>query len=108
MRERVALFTTSVMSILASRLRTGIQEKRIRQESDLPLKFGIVDLFAGPGGLGEGFTSIGEGRHAPFQIGISVEKETSAQKHSGYALFLETIGFDSESCHGNSYNFTQA
>lgn len=88
MRERVALLTTSVISILASSLRTGIQEKRIRQESDLPLKFGIVDLFAGPGGLGEGFTSIGEGRHRPFQIGISVEKETSAHKTLRLRAFL--------------------
>ena len=54
----------------------------------MPLKFGIVDLFAGPGGLGEGFTSIGEGRHRPFQIGISVEKETSAHKTLRLRAFL--------------------
>lgn len=50
----------------------------IRQEPDLPSTFGIVDLFAGPGGLGEGFASLVEDGHAPFRIGISVEKETSA------------------------------
>jgi len=46
----------------------------------LPDTFGIVDLFAGPGGLGEGFASLRVGDHSPFHIGISVEKETSAHR----------------------------
>ncbi|MDP2738220.1 MAG: DNA cytosine methyltransferase [Pseudorhodobacter sp.] len=46
----------------------------------MPATFGIVDLFAGPGGLGEGFASLRVGDHSPFQIGISVEKETSAHR----------------------------
>ena len=39
----------------------------------------VIDLFAGPGGLGEGFASIGrnEGK-AFFQIRLSVEKNPSA------------------------------
>ena len=38
----------------------------------------IVDLFAGPGGLGEGFSSFqSEGQH-PFKIAISVEKDKFA------------------------------
>lgn len=46
----------------------------------MPATFGIVDLFAGPGGLGEGFASLRVGDHSPFQIGISVEKEASAHR----------------------------
>jgi len=46
----------------------------------LPSTFGVVDLFAGPGGLGEGFASLVEDGHAPFRIGISVEKEMSAHR----------------------------
>jgi len=46
----------------------------------LPATFGIVDLFAGPGGLGEGFASLRVGDHSPFQIGVSVEKERSAHR----------------------------
>ena len=46
----------------------------------MPSTFGIVDLFAGPGGLGEGFASLVEDGHAPFRIGISVEKEASAHR----------------------------
>lgn len=46
----------------------------------MPATFGIVDLFAGPGGLGEGFASLRVGDRSPFQIGISVEKEASAHR----------------------------
>jgi DNA (cytosine-5)-methyltransferase 1 len=41
----------------------------------------IIDLFAGPGGLGEGFSAFtnDEGRRA-FRIGLSVEKEAHAHR----------------------------
>ena len=50
--------------------------------------FGIFDLFAGPGGLGEGFASLVEDGHAPFRIGISVEKEASAHRTLTLRAFL--------------------
>lgn len=41
--------------------------------------FKIVDLFAGPGGLAEGFAAINdEGGKHPYQVALSVEKEPSA------------------------------
>jgi len=42
-------------------------------------KINIIDLFAGPGGLGEGFSAFktSKGNH-PFSIAMSVEKEASA------------------------------
>ena len=41
----------------------------------------VIDLFAGPGGLGEGISSCkDEHGNTPFQIGVSVEKEPSAHK----------------------------
>ncbi len=58
------------------------------QESELPSTFGIVDLFAGPGGLGEGFSSLVEDEHSPFRIGISVEKEESAHRTLTLRAFL--------------------
>lgn len=54
----------------------------------MPATFGIVDLFAGPGGLGEGFASLVDDGHAPFRIGISVEKETSAHRTLELRAFL--------------------
>jgi DNA (cytosine-5)-methyltransferase 1 len=42
-------------------------------------EFAVVDLFAGPGGLAEGFSSIrDENGNRPFKIVLSVEKEPSA------------------------------
>lgn len=62
----------------------------------MPSTFGIVDLFAGPGGLGEGFVSLVENGHAPFRIGISVEKETSAHR----TLILRAFLREHEARHG--------
>ena len=54
----------------------------------MPATFGIVDLFAGPGGLGEGFASLVEDGHVPFRVGISVEKEASAHRTLTLRAFL--------------------
>lgn len=41
----------------------------------------IVDLFAGPGGLGEGFASLKSHRQQPFfEIGLSIEKDAVAHR----------------------------
>lgn len=41
----------------------------------------IIDLFAGPGGLGEGFASLkGHRRQSFFEIGLSIEKDAVAHR----------------------------
>lgn len=41
----------------------------------------IIDLFAGPGGLGEGFSSLRDHKHQPvFEIGLSIEKDPIAHR----------------------------
>lgn len=42
------------------------------------ITYAVVDLFAGPGGLAEGFASVKQGDHRPFKIVLSVEKDASA------------------------------
>lgn len=52
----------------------------------------VIDLFAGPGGLGEGISSVAdESGNSPFKIGISVEKEPSAHKTLTTRAFYRRI-----------------
>ena len=49
----------------------------------------VVDLFAGPGGLAEGFSSfVGGDGNKPFQVTLSVEKEASAHRTLQLRAFL--------------------
>jgi len=52
----------------------------------------VIDLFAGPGGLGEGVSSVTDGNGIkPFKIGVSVEKEPSAHKTLTTRAFYRKI-----------------
>jgi len=47
-------------------------------------QYPVIDLFSGPGGLGEGFSAYGELKNStdlsPFNVVVSVEKERSARE----------------------------
>ncbi|AIY39180.1 Modification methylase [Collimonas arenae] len=58
----------------------------------------IVDLFAGPGGLGEGFSSLSKGN--AFRILISAEMESSAHKTLRLRSFFRLIRHDARSLSG--------
>ena len=55
----------------------------------------VIDVFAGPGGLGEGFSALGrkEGKQY-FKIGVSVEKEESAHRTLLLRSFFRQFLFD--------------
>ena len=45
------------------------------------LKIPVVDIFAGPGGLGEGFSAFKDGDSGhPFRVCVSIEKDETAHK----------------------------
>ena len=50
-------------------------------------QYGIVDLFAGPGGLAEGFSAFSDNGEHPFQVRLSVEKDRAAHR----TLLLRTF-----------------
>lgn len=53
----------------------------------------VIDLFAGPGGLAEGFSAFADkSGHRPFNIGISVEKEASAHRTLELRSFYRSFG----------------
>lgn len=56
-------------------------------------RYSVVDIFAGPGGLAEGFSSVrnGEGDHA-FSIALSVEKDDAAHSTLQLRSFLRQFG----------------
>lgn len=57
------------------------------------LKFAVVDLFAGPGGLAEGFSAVvGKGGNKPFKVKLSVEKERAAHSTLLLRTFLRQFG----------------
>lgn len=58
-------------------------------------RFGIVDLFAGPGGLAEGFSGYrNNAGQSPFHIELSVEKEISAHRTLQLRAFYRQFGGD--------------
>lgn len=67
----------------------------------------VIDLFAGPGGLGEGISSC---KHTngtnPFQIAVSVEKEPSAHKTLTTRSFFRKIK-DNPLARGDYYAYVR-
>ena len=61
----------------------------VTREKTIP----VIDLFAGPGGLGEGFSSLRSGRgNRPFRITLSIEKDPRAHATLRLRSFVRTFG----------------
>jgi len=53
----------------------------------------VIDIFAGPGGLGEGLTSVVDGAGRPiFRIALSIEKDPVAHETLRLRSFFRTLG----------------
>jgi DNA (cytosine-5)-methyltransferase 1 len=57
-------------------------------------KIPIIDLFAGPGGLGEGFSSVLNKRDRVFDIKLSIEKDNEAHKTLELRSFFRKFNID--------------
>jgi DNA (cytosine-5)-methyltransferase 1 len=66
-------------------------------------KISVIDLFSGPGGLGEGFSSYEQNGKNPFKIAISIEKEESA--HATLTLRAFYRQFDRDNVPNEYYSF---
>lgn len=67
----------------------------------------VVDIFAGPGGLGEGFSSLhGKTGERSFRITISIEKDPVAHRTLLLRSFFRQ--FDSGDAPADYYNFLRA
>jgi len=76
MRDLTSLLT---MSMTQDQMTFFLQEDiPLDPTGELTQPIQVVDLFAGPGGLGEGFTSFGDGGR--FEIIVSAEKDEKAWK----------------------------
>lgn len=65
----------------------------------------IIDLFAGPGGLGEGFSSIYDNSRRVFDIKLSIEKDENAHKTLELRSFFRK--FDRENVPEEYYNLLE-
>ena len=59
----------------------GTKETIRRKMKAGGLKYPIVDLFAGPGGLGDGFSALSNGNNSPtFKVVVAIERDESARQ----------------------------
>ena len=54
----------------------------------------IIDLFAGPGGLGEGFSSYKNSNSSPFNLALSIEKDPIAHRTLKLRSFVRQFNND--------------
>ena len=52
-----------------------------------------IDVFAGPGGLGEGFSALREANTSPFRIALSVDKDPTAWKTLSLRCFYRQFQY---------------
>lgn len=86
------LVRESTTSVIALQILCNHEDRSKLSPRQMGLEYGIVDLFAGPGGLGEGFASLRtrEGR-SPFGIAFSAEMDGAAHQTLTLRAFLRAF-----------------
>lgn len=72
---------------------------------------GVIDIFAGPGGLGEGFSSFESAPQAgsfPFELVVSAEMEVSAHATLRLRAFYRLLRRQQGEIHADYWNFLNA
>ncbi len=69
------------------------------------LNIPVIDLFAGPGGLCEGFSSLASKRKRPFLIALSVEKDPFAHKTLSLRAFFRQFKSTGRPAPNAYYNY---
>ncbi|MGD9713634.1 MAG: DNA cytosine methyltransferase [Thermomicrobiales bacterium] len=68
-------------------------------------RYSVVDIFAGPGGLAEGFSGVpGAGDERAFDIALSIEKEASAHETLRLRSFLRQFEGEIPTCYYDFLN----
>jgi DNA (cytosine-5)-methyltransferase 1 len=67
----------------------------------------VVDLFAGPGGLGEGFSSHSDNNGMTFKIKVSAEMEASARSTLRLRAFYRLLKSEQPEALEDYYNFCE-
>ncbi|WP_447803507.1 DNA cytosine methyltransferase [Pseudomonas serbica] len=101
MRDLTSLLT---MSITDSQMNLSLPEdSSFRPQGTLAAPIQIVDLFAGPGGLGEGFASSGDGKQ--FEIIVSAEMDPKAWETLRLRAFYRLLKNRRPGCLDDYYNY---
>lgn len=68
----------------------------------------VIDLFAGPGGLGEGFSALKDSKNRyPFKIALSIEKDPVAHKTLELRSFFRQFRYTNKNIPEDYYNYLQ-
>ena len=68
----------------------------------------VIDLFAGPGGLGEGFSALKDSENGyPFKIALSIEKDPVAHKTLELRSFFRQFRYKNKNIPEDYYNYLQ-
>jgi DNA (cytosine-5)-methyltransferase 1 len=101
MRDLISLLTMSTVKNLMSK--SSQQNTPDEKLVGCSQRIQVVDLFAGPGGLGEGFSSSGDGKH--FEIVVSAEKDTVARETLRLRAFFRLLKNENPDRLHDYYNY---